>query len=83
MMGIGEEYNQAMALSDEDKQWLVDHFTNKEDLENLATKLLTAFHSWASPVEARQRGQRELLHALDLQVQDLEDRMRKLEGRAQ
>lgn len=63
-----------MALTDDDKQWIA------EKLESVETKLLTAFHSWASPVEARQRGQRELLHALDLQVSDLEDRMRKLES---
>jgi len=105
-----------MALTDEDKQWLTQHFATKADLERFATKidlerfatnsdlerfatradlehistkegleavetkLLSAFHSWASPVEARQRGQRDILHALDLQVSSLEERVKRLES---
>jgi hypothetical protein len=38
-----------MALSDEDKQWI------EVRLEKVETTLLTEFHKWASPVEARQR----------------------------
>lgn len=57
-----------MSLSDDDKQWierlldnrlgrLDEHFRRlfDERLERLETKLLTAFHDWASPMEARQR----------------------------
>jgi hypothetical protein len=80
-----------MALSDEDKRWLLEHFATKpaleplatrEDVEQAETRLLTAFHSWASPAEARQRGHSEILHALALEVTDLRDRVKKLESGA-
>ena len=52
----------------------------KEANHNLETKLITEFWKWASPVEARARGSRDTLHALELEVDSLKERMRKLEG---
>ena len=50
-----------------------------QKLERLETKLLTAFHNWASPIEARHRSHSALLRALDLEVEQLDDRLKKLE----
>ncbi len=58
---------------DEDRQWFAEH------LERVETKLLTAFHQWASPMEARQRTHAATLRALDLEMEALDDRMKKLE----
>ena len=49
--------------------------------EGVETKLLTEFHKWASPQEARQRTHAATLRALDLEMEALDDRMKKLEGR--
>ena len=62
-----------MALSDEDKQWI------SEQLEKVETRLLTEFHKWASPVEARQRSHAAALHALDVEMGSLSDRVKNLE----
>jgi hypothetical protein len=42
--------------------------------------LLTAFHSWASPLEARQRTHAAALRAIDLEMEALSERVAKLEG---
>lgn len=62
-------------MTDEDKGWI------QEQLRNLETNLLTAFHQWASPVEMRQRSHAAALRALDTEVESLADRVSKLEGR--
>jgi hypothetical protein len=64
-----------MALSDEDKQWIL------EQLERVETNLLTEFHKWASPLEARQRTHTAALKAVDAEMEFLSDRVTKLEGR--
>jgi hypothetical protein len=53
-----------------------------ERLERVETKLLTEFHKWASPVEMRQRSNSYALSAIDLEVEALRDRVKKLEGGA-
>lgn len=63
-----------MSLDDADKQWI------REQLERLETTLLTEFHKWASPPEARQRTHSAALRALDLEMEQM-DRVKKLEGR--
>lgn len=84
-----------MALSDEDKHWFretfatkdgiqqleskLETFATKEDLERIETKLLTAFHDWASPMEARQRTHTAALRAIDAEMEYLSDRVKKLE----
>ena len=64
-----------MSLTDEDKGWL------REQLERVETTLLTEFHKWASPVEARQRSHSAAVRALDLEMESLSDRVKKLEHR--
>jgi hypothetical protein len=62
-----------MSLTDEDKQWI------SEQLERVETSLLTEFHKWASPVEARQRSHSAAIRALDVEMESLSDRLKKLE----
>lgn len=51
-----------------------------ERCEAVETKLLTAFHEWASPSEARARSHAAAIRALDLEMESLDDRLKKLEG---
>ena len=87
-----------MALTDEDKQWIdekldrlsqgfnqgleqfSEHFDQK--LERVETKLLTAFHQWASPIDMRQRTHTATLKAIDAEMEALANRVTKLEERA-
>jgi hypothetical protein len=62
-----------MALDAQDKQWI------SEQLEKLETGLLTEFHKWASPSEARARAHAAAIRAPDMEVEVLDDRL-KLEG---
>ncbi|HKD07360.1 MAG TPA: hypothetical protein VKB79_15765 [Bryobacteraceae bacterium] len=62
-----------MALTNEDKEWI------SMQLERFETKLLTAFHDWASPVDMRARSHSAALRALDIEVESLADRVTKLE----
>jgi hypothetical protein len=50
-----------------------------ERCELVETKLLTEFHKWASPAEARNRTISAALRAIDPEMESLSDRM-KLEG---
>jgi len=49
-------------------------------IEETETKLLTEFHRWASPNEARQRTHTATLRAIDLEMEAIGDRVAKLEG---
>ena len=60
-------------LTEDDKTWIMGA------LEALETKLLTAFHEWASPMELRQRSHSAALRALDVEMESLEGRVKKLE----
>ncbi len=51
-----------------------------ERIEQTKTKLLTAFHQWASPFEMRHRSHTLVLRALDIEVESLSDRVTKLDG---
>jgi hypothetical protein len=52
-----------------------------ERSEQVETKLLTEFHKWASPAEARSRTISAALRAIDLEMEAIDDRVKKLEGR--
>ena len=52
-----------------------------ERCEQVETKLLTEFHKWASPAEARHRTISAALRAIDLEMEAIDDRVKKLEGR--
>jgi hypothetical protein len=51
-----------------------------EQLRDVETSLLTEFHKWASPSEARQRTHAAALRAIDLEMESLSERVDKLEG---
>ena len=55
-------------------------FATREELERVETSLLTEFHKWASPLEARQRTHAAALRAMDLELEALSDRVQKLES---
>ena len=59
---------------------LVKEYVN-ERCELVETKLLTEFHRWASPAEARSRTIAAALRAIDLEMESIADRAKKLEGR--
>lgn len=61
-----------MSLTDDDKRWIT------EQRERVETGLLTEFHKWAAPTDARLRSHSAALPALDLEM--LHDRVQKLEG---
>jgi hypothetical protein len=65
-----------MSLTEEDKQWI------KDQMESMETKILTAFHKWASPVDMRQRSHAATLRALDVEVESLSDRVKQIEDQA-
>lgn len=50
-----------------------------ERLEAVETRLLTEFHKWASPVEVRQRSHAAALRALDVEMEAIADRVKKVE----
>ncbi len=56
------------------------HYVDERS-ELVETRLLTEIHKWASPNEARQRALSAAIRALDTSFEDLEDRVKKLEGR--
>jgi hypothetical protein len=56
-------------------------FATKQDLERVETNLLTEFHKWASPAEARAKTHTAAIRAIDLEMEALTDRVQKLEKR--
>ena len=52
-----------------------------ERCEQVETTLLTEFHKWASPAEARQRTISAALRAIDLEMESNKDLAKKREGR--
>jgi hypothetical protein len=79
-----DEINEIAALVNGVEERLSARITDVEErlsarIGDVETKLLTAFHEWASPVEQRQRSQREAIRALDLEYEALKTRVEKLE----
>lgn len=64
-----------MSLNEDDKRWI------SEQLEGMETRLLTEFHKWASPIEARQRTHSAALRAVDVEMEAVTDRLKTLEER--
>ena len=79
----------AMSLTDDDKRWISEQLESLQErfervderIEKVETTLLTELHKWASPVEARQRTHAAALRAVDLEMEALSDRVKKLESR--
>jgi chromosome segregation ATPase len=62
-----------------------DRFSRMEELfdlklERMETRLLTEFHKWASPVDARLRTHSAAFRAIELEIEALSDRVAKLES---
>jgi hypothetical protein len=79
----------APSLTDDDRSWITEQLRTMETqfqkyvderVEITETKLLTAFHNWASPSDARQRTHAAALRAIDLEMESLSERVGKLEG---
>lgn len=68
-----------MTLDDEDKRWISTEIGTQ--LEAMETRLLTAFHQWASPVEERVSAHRTALRVLDAEVERLQSRVKSLEDK--
>jgi hypothetical protein len=70
-----------MTLTNEDKQWIREFVTEAitMKLEEMETKLLAAFHGWASAADAKTRSHSAALRSLDIEVEGLKDRVEKLE----
>ena len=60
-------------LSDNDKQWIA------EQLERVETRLPNEFHKWASPVELRVRSHPAAFRAMDVEMESIAERVKKLE----
>jgi len=62
-----------MSLTEDDKKWI------SERLERVETSLLTEFHKWASPIDTRMRTHSAALRAIDLEIEQMDDRLKNLE----
>ncbi|HEY3457119.1 MAG TPA: hypothetical protein VGK64_21250 [Bryobacteraceae bacterium] len=65
-----------MALDEQDKRWIAEQIGQLQEqfsirLEKVETTLLTEFHKWASPLEARQRTHAAAFRAIDLEMESL------------
>jgi hypothetical protein len=79
-----------MSLTAEDKNWITeqlrvylleDRSRITEEIRTVETSLLTEFHKWAAPSEARQRTHAAALRAIDLELEALSERVAKPEGK--
>jgi hypothetical protein len=71
-----------MSLTEDDKKWMTEQFerfATKAELERVETNLLTEFHKWATPIEARLRTHTATLRAIDLEMEALSERIGKIE----
>lgn len=75
-MGVDAELKQYLSAMEERLKSYVD-----ERCERVETRLLTEFHKWASPAEARSRTISAALRAIDLELEALADRVKDLESR--
>ena len=48
-------------------------------LEAVETRLLTEFHKWASPIELRIQSHAQAIRAIDLELENVKERVSKLE----
>ncbi|HKE25669.1 MAG TPA: hypothetical protein VKB88_25095 [Bryobacteraceae bacterium] len=69
-------------LTGEDKQWILRNVAAKqwlEEVEGLATPLLTLFWTWGSPLDERVRGHSAVRRAFDADLERVKDRVKKVE----
>jgi hypothetical protein len=58
----------------------LEHRVN-DRIERVETALLTEFHKWASPAEARSKTHAAALRAIDLEMESVTERVSALEGK--
>lgn len=77
-------------LTDDDKKWIAAEISTQISaseerlgarMEKIETALLTEFHKWASPVITRLRSHSDALRTMDLELEALQGRVEKLEGK--
>jgi len=70
-------------LTGENKQWILANVAGKEwtleEVEGLATPLLTLFWTWASPLDERVRRHSAVRRAFDADMERVKDRVKKVE----
>ena len=76
-----------MSLTDEDKNWITEQLREErsritEEIRGVETSLLTEFHKWASPSEARQRTHAAVQTVIDLEMEALSERVGRQRGRS-
>ena len=80
---IAAEISSQIAASEERMGARIDArlAASEERMERIETALLTEFHKWASPVITRLRSHSDALRTMDLELEALQSRVDKLEGR--
>jgi hypothetical protein len=80
-------------MDNELKQYLDANFSRMDErfesleqrvndrIERVETALLTEFHKWASPAEARAKTHAAALRAIDLEMESVTERVSALEGK--
>lgn len=77
-------------LTDDDKKWISAEISGQigaseermgARMEKIETALLTEFHKWAPPVVTRLRSHSDALRTMDLELEALQGRVEKLEGK--
>jgi hypothetical protein len=77
-------------LTDDDKKWIAVEISTQISageerlgarMEKIETALLTEFHKWASPVITRLRSHSDALRTMDLELEALQGRVDKIEGK--
>ena len=87
MKGTEERITAAVSASEERLTKRIDESIKAseermvERIRDTETTLLTEFHKWASPVDARVRGLSSMLRAVDADLEYLQERVKKLENR--
>jgi hypothetical protein len=85
--------NALCVMDNELKQYLDANFSRMDErfesleqrvndrIERVETALLTEFHKWASPAEARAKTHAAALRAIDLEMESVTERVSALEGK--
>ena len=79
-MSVDAELKQCLIEMEERIVTSLKAYVNERS-EIVETRLLTEFHKWASPAEARNRTISAALRAIDMEMEFISDRVTKLEGK--
>ena len=78
---LGQNFDRVERKFDEKLDENLERIERKfdEKLEGMETRLLTAFHEWASPVALRLDSNRAALRTFDIELETLQNRVKKIE----